>query len=101
MTTFPTPDPLRARIEIELGDIRVVAAGSDESVVDVVPTDPSSEKRPAAEQTRVTCTGDRLDVAGPKHSAMIGPTRRPRLESGRRARAGRLGARRPVPRSAS
>ena len=77
MTTFPTPDPLRARIEIELGDIRVVAAGSDESVVDVVPTDPSSEKdRRAAEQTRVTCTGDRLDVAGPKHSAMIGPTRR-------------------------
>jgi DUF4097 and DUF4098 domain-containing protein YvlB len=77
MTTFPTPDPVRARIEIELGDIRVVADGAGESVVEVVPTDPGSDKdRRTAEQTRVTCTDGRLDVVGPRHSAVIGPTRR-------------------------
>lgn len=77
MTTFPTPTPVRARIELELGDIRVVADAEGESVVDVTPTDPSSEKdRRTAEQTRVTCTDGRLDVVGPKHSALIGPTRK-------------------------
>ncbi|HET7902722.1 MAG TPA: DUF4097 family beta strand repeat-containing protein [Candidatus Nanopelagicales bacterium] len=77
MTTYPTPRPLRARIEIEMGDIRVVADADGESVVEVVPTDPSSEKdRRTAEQTRITCTDDRLDVMGPKRSALIGPTRK-------------------------
>lgn len=77
MTTFPTPSPLRARIELEMGDIRVVADADGESVVDVVPTDPSSEKdRRTAEQTRVTCSDGRLDVMGPKHSVLIGPTKK-------------------------
>ena len=77
MTSFPTPSPVRARIELELGDIHAVAHAGDETVVDVVPTDPSSEKdRRTAEQTRVTCTDGRLDVIGPKRSALVGPTRK-------------------------
>jgi len=77
MTTFPTPDPVRARIELQMGDIRVVADAEGESVVDVVPTDPSSDKdRRTAEQTRVTCADGRLDVLGPQHSALVGPSRR-------------------------
>ncbi|MFN8156083.1 MAG: DUF4097 family beta strand repeat-containing protein [Candidatus Nanopelagicales bacterium] len=77
MTSFPTPSPVRARIELEMGDIHAVAHAGDETVVDVVPTDPSSEKdRRTAEQTRVTCTDGRLDVVGPKRSAFVGPTRK-------------------------
>jgi DUF4097 and DUF4098 domain-containing protein YvlB len=77
MTTFPTTDPVRARVDIEMGDIRVVAGAAGETVVDVVPTDPSSEKdRRAADATRVTCSDDRLEVIGPRRNALIGPSRK-------------------------
>jgi DUF4097 and DUF4098 domain-containing protein YvlB len=76
-TTFPTPDPVRARIVIELGDITVAVGSSAETLVDVVPTDPARDvDRTAADQTRVTCTDGRLEVLGPRHSALIGPTRK-------------------------
>ena len=77
MTSFPTPLPVRARIDIELGDISVDAAATVEAVVDVVPTDPANEKdRRAADETRVTFTDGRLDVMGPRRSALVGPTRK-------------------------
>jgi hypothetical protein len=76
-TTFPTPDPVRARVVIELGDISVAVGSSAETVVDVAPTDPGRDAdRAAADQTRVTCTDGRLEVLGPRHSALIGPTRK-------------------------
>ncbi len=77
MTVFPASAPLRARIDIELGDIRVVAAAVEEAVVDVVPTSPESEKdRKAAEQTRATLVDGVLDVTGPKRPGFIGPGRK-------------------------
>jgi DUF4097 and DUF4098 domain-containing protein YvlB len=77
MTVFPAPAPVRARIDIELGDIRVVAADVDEAVVDVVPTDPALDKdRKAAEQTRATLVDGVLEVLGPKRPAIVGPGRK-------------------------
>jgi DUF4097 and DUF4098 domain-containing protein YvlB len=77
MTTFPTPAPVRAKVDIELGDVRVTGSATDETVVEVVPTDPSSEKdRRAADATRVSCADGRLEVIGPRRSGLIGPTRK-------------------------
>lgn len=77
MTTFPTSGPVRARIDIEWGDIRVLTGSAAEAVVEVLPTDPSNEKDVrAAEGTRATLTDGRLDVVGPKRSALVGPTRK-------------------------
>jgi DUF4097 and DUF4098 domain-containing protein YvlB len=68
MTTFPTTGPVSASIDVQWGDIRIVAGTDPATVVDVTPTDPSNEKdRRAAEDTEVTCTDGRLRVVGPKN----------------------------------
>ncbi len=44
MTTFPTTGPITASVDVEMGDIWVVAGDADVTVVEVTPTDPTNEK---------------------------------------------------------
>jgi DUF4097 and DUF4098 domain-containing protein YvlB len=68
MTSFPTTGPIAASIDVQWGDIRVVAGAGGATVVDVTPTDPSSEKdRRAADDTTVAFADGRLQVVGPKN----------------------------------
>jgi DUF4097 and DUF4098 domain-containing protein YvlB len=68
MTSFPTTGPVSASIDVQWGDIRVVAGEDGATVVDVTPTDPSNEKdRLAADDTAVSCADGRLRVVGPKN----------------------------------
>lgn len=68
MTSFPTTGPIAASIDVQWGDVRVVAGGGDATVVEVTPTDASNEKdRRAAGDATVTCTDGRLRVVGPRN----------------------------------
>jgi DUF4097 and DUF4098 domain-containing protein YvlB len=68
MTTFPTTGPVSASIDLQWGDVRIVAGDDTATVVEVTPTDPTNEKdRRAAADTEVTCTDGRLRVVGPKN----------------------------------
>ncbi len=68
MTSFLTTGPITASLDIEWGDIRIVAGDDGPTAVDVTPTDPTNEKdRRAADATSVTCTHGRLRVSGPKN----------------------------------
>jgi DUF4097 and DUF4098 domain-containing protein YvlB len=68
MTNFPTTGPITAAIDVQWGDIHVVAEGAGDTIVEVTPTDPSNEKdRLAAAATTVTCIDGRLSVAGAKN----------------------------------
>jgi DUF4097 and DUF4098 domain-containing protein YvlB len=67
MPTFDSPEPITATVEIVAGDVRISAAERDDTVVDVEPSDASSdEDRKAADQTRVEYASGRLLVKAPK-----------------------------------
>lgn len=67
MPTFDTPKPIQATIDVVVGDVQISADDRDTTVVEVRPTDPSSEKDvKAAEQTRVEYANERLLVKAPK-----------------------------------
>ena len=54
MTVFQTPEPITVTVEFGIGDLRLVACESTETMVEVAPTDPSKEGDVnAAKQTRV------------------------------------------------
>ena len=68
MTSFPTTGPISAAIDVQWGDVRVVARDDGATEVEVSPTDPSNEKdRRAADDTTVTCADGRLRVVGPRN----------------------------------
>ena len=68
MTSFTTTGPVAASIDVQWGDIRVVAGDDGDTVVEVTPSDPSNEKdRRAADDTAVTCADGRLRVVGPRN----------------------------------
>jgi hypothetical protein len=67
MPTFDSPEPITAIVELVAGDVRISAAERGDTVVDVEPSDASSdEDRKAAEQTRVEYAKGRLLVRAPK-----------------------------------
>lgn len=67
MSTFDTPGPITATIEIIGGDVRVSAGDRTTTTVSIEPSDPSNgEDRSAAEQTRVEQDGDNLLVKAPR-----------------------------------
>jgi hypothetical protein len=67
MTSFPTPEPITATIDVVLGDVRVVAADRGDTVVDVQPSDASDRNDvKAAELTRVEYADGQLHVKAPK-----------------------------------
>lgn len=68
MTVFQTPEPISVSLEFGIGDLRLVASESTETVVEVVPTDPTKEGDVnAAKQTRVEYASGSLLVRGPKN----------------------------------
>ncbi|GAA2635138.1 DUF4097 family beta strand repeat-containing protein [Actinomadura fulvescens] len=67
MPAFDTPEPITADIQIYIGQVRVHAGDRADTVVEVRPSDPSTEASvQAAEQTIVEFSGGRLLVKGPK-----------------------------------
>ncbi len=67
MPTFDTPEPITATIDVATGDVRISAGDRATTVVDVQPSDASSdEDLKLAEQTRVEFANERLLVKTPK-----------------------------------
>jgi DUF4097 and DUF4098 domain-containing protein YvlB len=67
MTTFKTPQPITAIVDVVLGDVRITASDRRDTVVDVQPSDASNkEDVKAAELTRVEYEGGQLLVRAPK-----------------------------------
>jgi hypothetical protein len=72
MPTFTTPNPIRADIEVPLGEVRLSASTRDTTVVDVGPSDPSNDEDiRAAEQTTVELTDGRLRIKAPTRTGTI------------------------------
>lgn len=71
MTTFDSPQPVTASVEISAGAIRVAAADRTDTVVEVRPRDESrSHDVKAAEQVRVDFHDGTLVVASPRGFAL-------------------------------
>ena len=67
MQTFETPEPISATIDLAMGDIRVSAREGSTTVVEVRPSDASSEQDiKAAESTRVEYANEQLLIKAPK-----------------------------------
>jgi DUF4097 and DUF4098 domain-containing protein YvlB len=67
MSTFDTPEPISATIDLGLGDLRITAGDRGATVVDVRPSDPSNDEDvKVAEQTRVEYSDGALLVKTPK-----------------------------------
>jgi DUF4097 and DUF4098 domain-containing protein YvlB len=67
MPSFPTPTPIDLAINVQAGEIEVVAGVRSDTVVTVSATNPSKAiDRRGAEETRVDFDGQRLTVSAPK-----------------------------------
>lgn len=67
MPTFATPEPISVTLEPVAGNVRIVASDRTDTVVEVVPTDPSDASDvKAADQTRVGLTAGTLTVKAPR-----------------------------------
>jgi hypothetical protein len=72
MTTFDTPRPVSARIDLGGGSVRVRAGERADTVVTVRPSNLASRADvQAAEQTRVDLTGDTLRIASPRRPRLL------------------------------
>ncbi|WP_329091980.1 DUF4097 domain-containing protein [Actinomadura citrea] len=71
MPAFDTPEPITADIQIYVGRVRIHAGDRADTVVEVRPSDPSSEPSvQAADRTIVEFSAGRLLVKGPKPKAL-------------------------------
>ena len=77
MPTFDTPAPIRATVELIVGDLRITATDRTNTVVEVRPSDPDAalDVR-AAEQTRVEFGDDGLLIKTPKTLKTLGILRK-------------------------
>ena len=67
MSTFDTPEPISATIDLSVGDLRITAGDRGTTVVEVHPSDPSNDEDvKAAELTRVEYANNELLVKAPK-----------------------------------
>jgi DUF4097 and DUF4098 domain-containing protein YvlB len=67
MSTFATPQPISATIDLAVGAVHIVAGESDATVVELRPSDESNaEDVRAADGTRVEYANERLLVKAPK-----------------------------------
>jgi hypothetical protein len=75
MPTFDTPAPIRATVELHVGDARITATDRADTTVEVRPSNPAAEADVrAAEQTRVEFADGHLLVKTPKpRMSLIGP----------------------------
>jgi DUF4097 and DUF4098 domain-containing protein YvlB len=73
MSTFQTPQPITAVVEVVAGTVRLTATDRDDTVVDVQPSDPN---RPSdvriAEQTRVDFNNGTLKVTAGRRFIQLG-----------------------------
>lgn len=76
MPSFPTPTPIDLAVNLQVGDLEIVAGDRTETVVTVSPSNPAKAvDRRGAEETRVDFDGQRLTVTGPRpRLSWIGPT---------------------------
>lgn len=71
MPVFDTPEPIAAKLELVVGDVRITASDRGDTVVQVRPSDISYEPDVrAAEQTRVDLTAAGLLVKAPKQRGL-------------------------------
>jgi DUF4097 and DUF4098 domain-containing protein YvlB len=67
MSTFQTPEPISATVDLALGAVRIVAGERDATVVELRPSDESNaEDVRAADGTRVEYANEQLVVKAPK-----------------------------------
>jgi Toastrack DUF4097 len=67
MPTFATPEPISATIDVPVGDVRISASDGEATIIDVRPSDPSSnEDLKVAQRTRVEYADEQLLVKAPK-----------------------------------
>jgi len=67
MPTFDTPEPISVTVELDVGDLRIVASDRTDTMVEVRPTDAAKKADvAAAEQTRVEYAGGRLLIKAPR-----------------------------------
>jgi putative adhesin len=72
MPAFDTPEPISATIDVVVGDVRISAADTSATVVDVRPSDSSNEEDlRAAERTRVEYANGQLLVRAPKSRSWL------------------------------
>ncbi len=76
MPTFDTPAPIDLAVNLQVGDVEVVATDRADTVVTVSPTSPAkAADQRAAEAVRVEFDGARLTVVGPKPKfTLFGPS---------------------------
>ncbi|UQA94414.1 DUF4097 family beta strand repeat-containing protein [Streptomyces halobius] len=73
MPDFDTPEPISVTLEFDLGTARVTASKRTDTVVEVLPSDGADDVDVrAAQQTKVTCSGGKLLVKGPKKRSLFG-----------------------------
>ncbi len=67
MPTFDTPGPISVSLELGVADLRIGASHRRDTVVQVLPTDPSKKSDVAlAEETLVECSGGILHIKAPR-----------------------------------
>lgn len=76
MPTFTTPTPIDLAINLQVGDIEIVAGDRADTVVTVSPSNAAKAvDRRGAEETTVDFDGQRVTVTGPRpRISFIGPT---------------------------
>jgi DUF4097 and DUF4098 domain-containing protein YvlB len=71
MSTFDTPEPIAAVIDLVVGDARITASDRGDTVVEIRPSDASHDQDVrAAEQTRVEYAAGRLLVRAPRQRSL-------------------------------
>ncbi|MGP3923286.1 DUF4097 family beta strand repeat-containing protein [Streptomyces sp. 8N616] len=75
MPTFDTPGPISVSLEFDVGSVRIAAGQRTDTVVEVLPSDSADDADvQAARHTKVTCSGGKLLVKGPKKRSLFGTT---------------------------
>ncbi|WP_274560783.1 DUF4097 family beta strand repeat-containing protein [Streptomyces spiramyceticus] len=73
MPDFDTPEPICVTLEFDTGSARIVASKRTDTVVEVLPSDGADEADVrAAQQTKVSFSGGKLVIRGPKKRSLFG-----------------------------
>jgi Putative adhesin len=72
VSTFSTPEPISATIDLAVADVRVMASDRSDTVVEVRPSNSAHDPDvKAAEQTKVSYTAAGLVIRGPKRPVSL------------------------------
>ncbi|WP_370416026.1 DUF4097 domain-containing protein [Streptomyces fradiae] len=73
MPTYETPEPITAILEFDISHVRLAASKRTDTVVEVVPSNPSDDNdNRAAQQTKVTYANGTLTLKGPRKRSVFG-----------------------------